>query len=349
VAAAEAPPAAQKAILDAVNAQFAVAEKDGRAEDVKKLLEAMTQSAAKSGNAALVKQVDDFQKKRTADLELRHRVAKLKAKLKDMPNDPQANLAYGVILWPGQKWKDGLPMLAKAADKRLAALAAKDLAGAKEFKEKRDLANEWWQLSKAADEGKTVYLMRAKHWYDQIKGELTGQDKLDLATRINQIDEMLAKTKKPENAPAVGAPKPGPKKEEFVTRSNFNTVQNEATFKSEWKADGDWRVESGGIRLAPGKGEVTSLFQLIDNWKLVIVILPEAQIQVEVNQESFTLNGSTSVAGVLTIERKGKRLGYTFEQSGRVRSSNVIQLKDDRLGPSTIMIRTQKTHFSTFK
>src|SRR5207244_8183186 len=162
-------------------------------------------------------------------------------------------------------------------------------------------------------------------------------------------DEMLAKTKKPENAPTVGTPKPAPKREEFVTRASFNTVQNEATFKTEWKTDSDWRVESGGIRLATGKGEVTSLFQLIDNWKLVVVIVPEAQIQVEVNQESFNLSASTTVAGVLTIERKGKKLGYTFEQSGRVRSSNVIQLKDDRLGPSAITIRTENNPNSTFK
>ena len=122
-AAADAPPAAQKGVLDAVNALFATAEKEGRADAVKQLLQAMTQSAAKSGNAALVKQVDDFQKKRVADADLNDRVAKLKAKLKEKPDDPDANLAYGLILCAADKWKDGLPMLAKGADKALAAVA----------------------------------------------------------------------------------------------------------------------------------------------------------------------------------------------------------------------------------
>ena len=348
LAARDAPPAAQKGVMDAVNAQFALAEKEGRAEAVTKLLEAMTQSAAKSGNPAIVKQIDDFQKKRAADLELRDRIAQLKAKLKDMPNDSEANLAYGLILCADQKWKDGLPMLAKAADKALAALAAKDLAGVKEFKDKRDLANEWWLLSRAADEGKTVFLMRAKHWYDQIKSELTGQDKLDLATRINQIDEMLAKAKKPETGPAVVAPKP--KRDEPIIRKNFDTLRNEATFKSEWKYDGEFRIESGGIRLAPGKGSITSTFQLIDNWKIAIAVVPEStDIQIEVNQETFTLKAYSS-ASVVMVERKGKKLGYTFEQRGRpIGQPVVIQLKDDRLGPSAITINTESNFRSTSK
>jgi hypothetical protein len=344
LAAVDAPPAAQKGVLEAVNALFAAAEKEGRAKAVTHLLQAMTKSAAKSGDAAVVKQIDDFQKKRAADLDLRDRVAKLKAKLKDNPNDPEANFAYGLILCGEDKWKEGLPMLAKAPDKALAAAAAKDLAGAKEFKEKRELANEWWAVAKAADEGKTVYLTRAKYWYDQMKPDVTGQDKLDLATRISQIDEQLGKLKKPDVGPTVGTPKPAPKRDETVIRKSFDAVRNEATFKSEWKYDGDFRVESGGIRLATGKGVITSTFQLIDNWKIAIALVPEStEIQIEVNQETFTLKAYSS-ASVVYVERKGKKLGYSFEQRGRqVGPGVVIQLKDDRLGPSAISIRTETT------
>lgn len=341
LAAEQAPAAAQKGVIDEAMKMLALADKDNRPLIAKTALQAMTQAAAKSANPVFVKQVDDFQKKRFADADLRERIAKFKAKLKEMPNDPEANFGYGMILCSQENWSDGLAMLAKAADKNLADLAKRDKMGAKEVKAKRELGDEWWNLAKASDEGKNVFLSRAKFWYDQIKGELTGQDKLDLASRINQIDETLAKSKKPDSAPVAVGPKPGPKSE-FVVRQNFNTVQNEATFKNEWKTEGEWRVESGGIRLASGKGEITSAFQLIDNWKLVIDLTPETrEVQVEVNQESFILVANSSAARI-TVERKGKKLGYTMEQGGRIRTSNVIMLKDDRIGPSTMVVRTEK-------
>jgi light-regulated signal transduction histidine kinase (bacteriophytochrome) len=59
---------------------------------------------------------------------------------------------------------------------------------------------------------------------------------------------------------------------------------------------------------------------------------PTAEIQIEVNQETFTLKAYGS-ASVVYVERKGKKLGYSFEQRGRlVGQPVVIQLKDDRLG-----------------
>lgn len=328
------PPVAQPSVVEAAKELLMVADKEQRPDLAKQLLQVMTDAAYHAGAAELVKKVEGLQKQRLEALTARDRTAKLVATLKEKPDDPEANLEYGLILCSQGSLKDGLPHLVKGSDKALAQLAMKELAPPKETKPVRELADGWFAASKTAADAKHLCLERAKYWYELVKPALSGEDKLEVSSRILALDEQL----KPIAA-ASSAVRPR-RSNEPISRRNFNTLRTEATAKSHWKFDTEYRIEALGFRMPQGKGTLTSQFQLVDNWKVIIVVVPEFHIDVEVNQESLGFDRRyDNAAMTIVVERKGKKLGYTAEQSGTILANNIIQLKDDRLGPSAIVIR----------
>jgi hypothetical protein len=190
-------------------------------------------------------------------------------------------------------------------------------------------------------------LKRAKYWYEQAKAGLSGGDKLEAATRINKIDEQLkpllaAVSKEP---PAVANPNsknPPPKKtSDTVVRKNFNTLRNEATLKSQWKIDGTSRVDPAGLRLLANPVSMASSFQLVDNWKVEIVLSHDGRsVEIEVNGELISLQPTRSPSYIV-VERKGKKLGFALNTgySSTSRMDVRALVGDEKLGPSTMLIR----------
>ena len=93
-------------------------------------------------------------------------VEKAAVKLKQTPDDPDANTKVGKYLcFTKGDWQKGLQMLVKGSDASLKALATKDLAGAASGEAQVKLGDAWWDAGNKR---------RAVHWYTQALPGLTG-------------------------------------------------------------------------------------------------------------------------------------------------------------------------------
>ena len=341
------PGSGQKELIDAGAKLLQRAEKEKRNDLIRQLFDAMGQAATKSGSAELVKWVDSLQSDRTKKDRNQARLEELQAKLKEMPGDREANLAYGMILCSQNNWKEGLPRISKGSDAKLGIIADKDLAGPKEPVAQKSLAAEWFEQVGTNDEWKVVLLTRAKYWYEQAKSGLAGGDKLDAVTHISKIDEQLKsllasalKEPPPGSKPDPKNPAPRKPSSEPVSRKNFNTLRNEATIKSQWKIDGTSRVESPGLRLMANPASMTSTFQLVENWRVEILTSNDGRtIEFEVNGQLISLH-PTNTPSAIVIERKGKKLLYALATGSSFSSRlDVLVIPDDKLGPSNLLVR----------
>jgi hypothetical protein len=349
-AAEAAPPAVQKEVIESTQALLQTADKERKPELGKQLLQIMATSAKHSGSPELVKKVDAFQKQHAAQMAARDRAAELLAILKSKPDDPDANLAYGLLLHSQGNVREALSRVMKGSDKKLAALAESDLKEPSDLKPARELADGWWEASKTATEAKQLCLSRAKHWYDHIRPMLSGEEKLELGIRIVEIDKQLTPGVASSSGTTTPQPKVDPPKPGLLVRTGFNTLRTEAVAKTQWKFEADYRIEALGLRFPQGKGAMTSQFQLVDNWKVVILLIPEYHVEIEVNQEAFGFDQyyfNTPIE--IVVEKKGKKLAYTAVQRTRALGANIIQLKDEKLAPSTISIRSSGIPGSSMK
>ena len=154
----------------------------------------VARSAAKgAGDKALAQRVaalvEDMEKQRAEYVEVHQALAVLK----DRPNHPGANLVVGRYRCLVKRdWSGGLGCLALGSDAGLKTLAARDLAGPAEPGEQVALADGWWdQAQKAAEAEKPALLSRARHWYEQALGKLTGLARLKVQKRLEQINQAV--------------------------------------------------------------------------------------------------------------------------------------------------------------
>jgi hypothetical protein len=112
------------------------------------------------------------------------KVQAARAKLKDNPEEPAANLVLGQFLCLRKgEWELGLPLLLKADDSKLKALAEKDLARPADAARQVDVGDGWWALAEAKQGmAKKLLRLRAGHWYRRARPHLAGLTK----TRVDQ-------------------------------------------------------------------------------------------------------------------------------------------------------------------
>ena len=109
-------------------------------------------------------------------------------KLQNRPDDPEANLIVGRYLCFVQgRWDQGLPLLARSGDKRLADLAAKDLEGVNDPDAMVELADRYWDLPDTKDAPQRRAHQRAVHWYQQALPRLSGDKQAHAQERIQQV------------------------------------------------------------------------------------------------------------------------------------------------------------------
>jgi hypothetical protein len=126
---------------------------------------------------------------------LEGRLAPLRAKLVESPNDPQANLELGQLLcFTAGNWKEGLPHLAKGADAVLAAVAkAEAKAGdAPDPKAALSLADGWFDWSQGQKGSfRAAAEERALTYYSAASGQVGGLDGVRIGKQIAGLEKRM--------------------------------------------------------------------------------------------------------------------------------------------------------------
>lgn len=108
------------------------------------------------------------------------------AKLKQTPDDPEANFLMGryLCLLKGE-WERGLYLLAQCKQEGFRLAAQRDLAGTDNHRLQVDLGNDWWDLAAKMSGPEQVRLrQRAVYWYEQALYRLEGDEKIKIEKRI---------------------------------------------------------------------------------------------------------------------------------------------------------------------
>lgn len=100
-------------------------------------------------------------------------------KLAKDPKDAEASAAYGKYLCLRKgDWDKGLALLLESNEAKLKELAVKELRNPTEPADQIDLAEGWLAYGgKQAEPDKTIWLMRAYHWFRQARPKVTGLTK----------------------------------------------------------------------------------------------------------------------------------------------------------------------------
>ncbi|MBP3957321.1 WD40 repeat domain-containing protein [Gemmata sp. G18] len=113
------------------------------------------------------------------------------ATIKTKPNDPAANETLGQYwTFTRGRWDMGLKYLEKAANKDLAAAAAKDLANPKTSKERAAVADAWYKLARdyrGAEHRRVID--RAWEWYSAALVIAAGDEELKVGERVKEIEK----------------------------------------------------------------------------------------------------------------------------------------------------------------
>jgi hypothetical protein len=95
--------------------------------------------------------------------------------LQTHPDDPQANLIVGsYVCGQMERWKAGLPFLAKCGNAKLVAAAQGDLANPADAAGMADVGDAWWAVADADAIDPAPARRRAAWWYTQADPGLTG-------------------------------------------------------------------------------------------------------------------------------------------------------------------------------
>lgn len=106
------------------------------------------------------------------------------------PTHPQANEIVGTYYClVKQRWEDGLPLLARAADPRLVELAVSELKRPAAPPEQVALADRWWTFAEGDVKHKLAVRARAAYWYREALGGLPpGLERIKAESRLAKAD-----------------------------------------------------------------------------------------------------------------------------------------------------------------
>lgn len=147
-------------------------------------LAAARRSGDKRLTYSVVERKDEIASAKLAFLQVAHLVDALAAD----PADAVANRAVGeYYCFVKGQWEDGLRMLSRGADLRLARLAERDLKGAENAREMLALADGWWEASHATSKHHRAMRNRAAYWYQQALPDLSASlERVKAEIRIKQ-------------------------------------------------------------------------------------------------------------------------------------------------------------------
>lgn len=202
------PPLTSAVHLVVANSNRQLAEqvaKEARFEEAVSLMLSAAKSADKAKNVKLEGECKERLRELRGAKEAYTKAQAALATLKTTPGDAQANQDLGGYLcfW-SDHWPEGLPLLAKAPKGSLATAARLDLAEPVE-PQGRVAAGDAWR--KAGDELRAPeqrpLLMRARHWYDLARPQLTSLEQ-------SALDKKLQGLPQPAAPPAAAVVVPAP-------------------------------------------------------------------------------------------------------------------------------------------
>ncbi len=180
-------------------------------------------TAARKAKDVKLTQAAKEMRERVSDAEKAYRdVAEAKEKLKAAPEDPAANGIVGRHLcFNKNEWDEGLPLLAKAEDKDLAAAAKTELNEPAETESQVVLGDAWFALAeKEKDElAKSALMSRAKRQYEKALQELGGIMKIKIQKQITEASKSI----KPVHQ--VVATTPGPTGSDGAASTQANSIE----------------------------------------------------------------------------------------------------------------------------
>jgi hypothetical protein len=112
------------------------------------------------------------------------------------PDDAGANTVIGKHLCLYEdKWDQGLPMLARGSDEKLAAAAKQELADPTEVAPQIAAGDFWWDFAQTeVGLPRRGALSRAAHWYTKSGEQATGINKIKIDKRLKMIADENAKS-----------------------------------------------------------------------------------------------------------------------------------------------------------
>jgi hypothetical protein len=115
-------------------------------------------------------------------------VAAAQEKLRNKPDDPDANLTVGRHLcFFHERWDEGLPLLTKGGLDEAVTLARKDLTPPADEKAQIAVGDGWWLLGNRAKEwDKRSLHNRAVAWYELVQPTTTGEEKTTMMKRMEE-------------------------------------------------------------------------------------------------------------------------------------------------------------------
>ena len=87
---------------------------------------------------------------------------------------------------------------------------------------------------------------------------------------------------------------------------------------------------------------MTSAFQLVDNWKVVMAVVGDGRtIEIEVNKQMISIRPSPSRSlTAIQVERRGKKLSWAWQDQGAsTPTTRSATIADSEQGPSAMLIR----------
>lgn len=114
------------------------------------------------------------------------------ATLLEAPDDAEANgLAGKYLCFEVGDWKQGLPLIAEAADEELKRLGEMEHRGPEGPAQQRELAEAWYQMGKRDRTFRDGMWRRALTWFRAAESGLSGVSKDEVAERITEIVDDL--------------------------------------------------------------------------------------------------------------------------------------------------------------
>lgn len=109
------------------------------------------------------------------------------------PTHPEANEIVGTYYClVKQRWEDGLPLLARAADPRLAELAESELKLPATPAEQVTLADRWWNFAEGETKHKLAVRARAAFWYrEALSGLPPGLERIKAESRLAKAESKV--------------------------------------------------------------------------------------------------------------------------------------------------------------
>jgi hypothetical protein len=119
------------------------------------------------------------------------------------PGDAAVNTAVGLYrCFARAEWEQGLPLLAKSDNARLTAAARLELAQPATAAQQAAIADAWWEAGSAASgTPRTIFHERARHWYQQAAGGLTGAAKTTVEKRLATLEKLLGESSESGGVP----------------------------------------------------------------------------------------------------------------------------------------------------